>query len=67
MKQLDALRELKQKPYYREVMYLTTWKERSGERHAILTLEDVIGWGFSWEAALADADRRQSGSKEITR
>jgi hypothetical protein len=67
MKQLEALRELKTRPYYREQMYLTTWKERSGERHAILTLEDVIGWGFSWEAALQDADRRQCGSKEAKR
>ncbi len=60
MKQLQALQIAKTKPWYSEVLYLKTWQEYSGIRHCILTPEDIIGWGFTWEKAIADADRRWS-------
>ena len=58
MKLTDALREVKKRPWYVEDVYLTTWHELNGVRYCILTPTDIIGWGFTWEKALADADRR---------
>ena len=60
LKQLDALRIAKTKPWYSNAIYLTTWQENSGNRHCILTPDSIIGWGFSWEKALDDADRQYS-------
>lgn len=66
MKQLDALRICKTKPWYSEVLYLSTWNESSGTRHAILTPTDVIGWGFTWEKAIADADKQYARKNSVT-
>lgn len=58
MKQLEALRIAKTKAWYSDKLYLGTWLEFSGVRYCFLTADDVIGWGFSWEKAIADADRQ---------
>lgn len=58
MKQLAALREAKGRPWYRSDMYLNRWREASGTRYCFLTVFDILGWGFSWEEALIDADRQ---------
>jgi hypothetical protein len=58
VKQLDALRIAKTKPWYSAELYLSVWEEYSMQRHAILTPTDILGWGSSWENAIADADRQ---------
>lgn len=63
MKQLDALRVIKTKPYYTPEVYLDIWQEFRMRRHAILTPTDVIGWGPSWEHAITDADRQWLSKK----
>jgi hypothetical protein len=59
MTQLEALQIIKLKPWYSPEIYLSTWAEYHMTRHCILTPIDVIGWGPTWEAAIADADRLQ--------
>jgi hypothetical protein len=60
MKQLDALRICKNKPWYSDALYLTEWKEYSGVRYCILTPDSIVGWGFTWEKAITDADRQHA-------
>ena len=57
MKQLEALRIATTKPWYTSDLYLNTWAEDRGVRYYILTPDSIVGWGFSWEKALADADK----------
>lgn len=63
LKQLDALRLAKTKPWYKDNLYLSTWSEYRGTRYCILTPDDIIGWGFTWEKAIADADRRHANTR----
>ena len=67
MIQLDALRIAKTKPWYTDAIYLTAWLENSGTRYCILTADSIVGWGFSWDKALADADRQYSKRVELRR